>query len=233
MVSNTFEPSPHRPPVRARAFGLSKCNMGAATSHRALLRALLFVAIALVLPRSAVAQSDAASFLAGAATALGAHEGGHLIADVAFGTSPGLKKVSFAGIPFFAITHDPVSPRREFVISSAGFWVQEATDEFVLSHRPKLRDHHAPFLKGALAFNLLTSMAYAGAAFARTGPIERDTHGMAAGANVPEPLIGALVLAPSVFDAWRYYVPDARWAKWSSRGAKIASVLLLVRTGAR
>jgi len=193
--------------------------MGAATSHRALLPALLLVAIALVLPQSAAAQSDTTSFLAGAATAFGAHETGHLIADVVFGTSPGLKKVSFAGIPFFAITHDPVSSRREFVISSAGFWVQEATDEFVLSRMPDLRRRHEPFLKGTLAFNVLTSVGYAAAAFARTGPIERDTHGMAAGANVPEPVIGALVLAPAVFDAWRYYAPDARWAKWSSRGA--------------
>ena len=40
-------------------------------------------------------------------------------------------------------------------------------------------DEHAPFAKGVLAFNVAASAAYAGAAFARTGPYERDTRGMA------------------------------------------------------
>jgi len=189
--------------------------------------------MALIAPRYASAQADAVSFFAGAAAALGAHEMGHVVCDVAFGASPGLAKVSFAGIPFFAITHPPVSPAREFTISSAGFWVQHATDEILLSRNPDLRHRHAPFLKGMLAFNVLTSVAYAGAAFAGVGPPERDTNGMALSANVDEPVIGALILAPAVFDAWRYYAPDARWAKWSSRAAKIAGVLLVARAASR
>ena len=59
--------------------------------------------------------------------------------DVLFGATPGIKKVSFAGIPFFAITHDTQSPAQEFVISSAGFWVQEASNEILLTRRPRLR----------------------------------------------------------------------------------------------
>jgi len=34
-------------------------------------------------------------------------------------------------IPFFALTHrKQLSPRREAIVSSAGFWVQHATDEW-------------------------------------------------------------------------------------------------------
>lgn len=59
----------------------------------------------------------AALFVAGGALGLGAHEGGHLIFDGLFGAAPGLRTVSFGSIPFFAITHEPVSPVREFAIS--------------------------------------------------------------------------------------------------------------------
>jgi hypothetical protein len=181
------------------------------------------------LPSRAAAQQDLATFLGGAAVALGAHEMGHVVTDVAFGTSPGLAKVSFAGIPFFAITHDPVTPAREFTISSAGFWVQHATDEVLLGRIPNLRDRHAPFLKGMLAFNVLTSVGYALAAFGRVGPVERDTRGMAASARVGEPVIGGLMLAPAIFDGWRYYDPRAAVPKWGSRASKIAGVLLVIR----
>src|SRR5690348_736653 len=129
MVSSTFQPSPCRPPVRARAFAASKCNIGAARMPRLgdITRvAALCVVILGAHATPAAAQEDLATFFGGAAIALAAHETGHVVADVAFGTPPGLKKVSFAGIPFFAITHNPVTPTREFVISSAGFWVQHA-----------------------------------------------------------------------------------------------------------
>ena len=165
--------------------------------------------------------------------ALSAHEMGHVVVDVAFSASPGLRKVSFAGIPFFAITHDPVTPTREFVISSAGFWVQHATDEVLLSRVPNLRDRHAPFLKGMFAFNVLASVAYSFAAFGRVGPIERDTRGMAASADLGEPAIGALILAPAVFDGWRYFDPRAPLPKWGSRASKIAGVLLVIRASRR
>ena len=76
---------------------------------------------------------------------------------------------------------------------------------------------------------MLTSVGYAGAAFARTGPLERDTRGMAAAAHIREPWIGGIVLAPAVLDGWRYFDPDARWPVWASRAAKIGGVLLLLR----
>jgi hypothetical protein len=171
-----------------------------------------------------------ALFLTGAAVGLGVHEAGHVTASLALGEKPGLRKVDFHGIPFFAITHrSGLPPRREFTISSAGFWMQHAEDEWLLSRRPPLREISAPFRKGLLAFNVLTSVAYAGAAFAKTGPLERDTRGMAASSRLDERWIGAIVLAPAVLDAWRYYHPDAKWAVWSSRGVKIGMVLLIVR----
>jgi hypothetical protein len=171
-----------------------------------------------------------AKFLAGGAAALAMHEAGHVATDLMFGQTPGLKKVSFAGIPFFAITHRRLSPAREFVVSSTGFWVQEATDEILLTRVPELRGRYAPFAKGLLAFNTLASVAYAGAAFAQVGPGERDTRGMAVSARVGEPWIGGVVVAPAVLDVARYYKPQLRWLRWASRASKVAGALLVLRT---
>jgi hypothetical protein len=169
-------------------------------------------------------------FLAGSAVAFGAHESGHLFFDLLFDADPGIGKVDFHGIPFFAVTHRAgLPPRRELTISSAGFWVQHGGSEWLLTTRPHLRDEHAPFAKGALAFNVLTSVGYAGAAFARTGPLERDTRGIAASARIDERWIGAMILAPAVLDAVRYYKSDAKWAAWTSRAAKVGMVLLVLR----
>lgn len=174
--------------------------------------------------------ASALKFLGGGALALAAHESGHLVFNGLFDAHPGIKKVSFHGIPFFAITHDAgLSPRREFIIDSAGFWMQEATNELILSRRPNLRRERAPLLKGVVAFNVLASVSYAGAAFARTGPIERDTRGMADALRWKEPWIGVLILVPAILDAVRYYHPEARWAAWGSRAAKIGGVVLVIR----
>lgn len=74
------------------------------------------------------------------------------------------------------------------------------------------------------------SAGYACVAFARAGPFERDTRGIAESIGVDERAIGALVLAPAVLDAIRYFKPEARWAKWDSRAAKVGSVLLVARS---
>ena len=161
---------------------------------------------------------------------LAAHELGHLMFALAFDADPSLKRVEFHGIPFFALTHRPgLPPRKELVVSSAGFWVQHAGNEWILSKHPRLRHARAPLLKGVVAFNVLTSAAYAGAAFARTGPYERDTRGIADSARIDERWVGALVLAPAALDAWRYFDPDAKWPVWASRGAKVGLLLLLLR----
>jgi hypothetical protein len=171
-----------------------------------------------------------AKFVGGAAIALGAHEGGHLVANVIFDADPGLAAVDFHGIPFFAITHrSDLSPGREFTISSAGFWVQHAGSEWLLTRRPRLRRERAPVAKGLLAFNVLASMAYAGGAFARTGPFERDTRGMAASAGIDERWIGGVILGPALLDGWRYFDPDVRWPVWVSRALKLGGVLLVLK----
>jgi hypothetical protein len=174
--------------------------------------------------------SDVLTFLGGGAVGLAAHESGHLLFDAIFDAHATLKGVSFHGIPFFAITHDSgLPPRQEFVIDSAGFWVQEGTNEWILSKRPNLRRESAPFTKGVVAFNVLASFAYAGAALARTGPFERDTRGMADALGWKEPYVGVLILVPAVLDMVRYYHPDAKWAVWGSRGAKVFSVALVFK----
>ncbi|MBI3401314.1 MAG: hypothetical protein HY048_07810 [Acidobacteria bacterium] len=180
-------------------------------------------------PDTAARVEGALQFLAGGALGLAMHEGGHLVFDAAFDAQPRLTGVHFGPFPFFAITHDAsVSPRREFTISSAGFWVQSASSEWLLT-RHRLRDEHAAVAKGILAFNVLNSTGYAMVALARAGPFERDTRGMASGSGVDERGIALVVLAPAVLDAYRYYYPDARWARWASRIAKAGSVVLVAK----
>jgi hypothetical protein len=191
--------------------------------------ALVAVLMARASPAHAQSTFGVGGFLAGGALALAMHEGGHLTLDLAFDASPGVKGVRFGPLPFFAITHDPVSPAREFAISSAGFWVQHASSEIILTRHPRLREERAPVMKGILAFNVLASMAYAGAALARAGPAERDTRGMALTARVEEPVIGAMVLMPALLDATRYYTGASRWLTWASRASKIGGVLLIAR----
>ena len=172
-------------------------------------------------------------FLGGAAVGLATHEGGHLALAGAFDADPGVKSVRFGPLPFFAITHDEGLPRQEFSISAAGFWVQHATSEWLLTRRPHLRAEKAPLLKGLLAWNLLASGVYSVAAFGRFGPPERDTRGMAMSLGVGEPWIGALVLAPAALDAWRYVDPDAAWPRWAARAVKVGLVVLVVAADRR
>lgn len=172
------------------------------------------------------------TFLAGAGAGLLAHETSHVFFDVTFGAAPGIKGVNFHGIPFFAITHSQVSRRKEFVISSVGFWTQQALDEWLLTRRPRLKEERAPFAKGLLAFGIGASVAYGAAALARTGPPERDTRGMAVSYGpdgIDERWIGALVLAPAVIDGVRYLAPDRKWPIWSSRAVKILMVAMTLR----
>lgn len=195
--------------------------------------------IALLLPLLAVrAQAQrvqaSARFVLGAATALVAHESSHIIADATYGTNISFGRVEFHGIPFFAVRHEPTgSPRKEFVIASAGFWMQHATSEWLLTRRPNLRADNAPLAKGILAFNVFTSAGYALAAFGETGPAERDTRSIAAGARMSEPAVGAMILAPALLDTWRYYQPKSHVATWASRTVKVGAVLLTARTEIR
>ncbi len=166
-------------------------------------------------------------FIAGAASGFVGHEASHLILDLAFDTGPSLKGVQFGPIPFFALTHGgDTPPRREALISGVGFVSQQAWAEVILSRRTP-DEPVSSFNQGVLAFHVATSVAYAGAAFARYGPFERDTRGIAEATETDERLIGALVLAPAVFDTWRYFRPKSKAAKWGSRLAKVGFIGVL------
>ena len=192
-----------------------------------------FLTLAVASPVSAQTQSVGERFgkvLLGGAAGLAIHESGHLVANWAFDEKVVVRKVSYKGIPFFALSHAPdLSPRREYVVSSAGFWAQYLYSEQILTHHPNLRDQESPLRKGLLTFHVVTSLVYAGAALGRTGPVERDTRGMASSRRLNERWIGMMVLAPALLDTYRYFNPDARWAAWASRGTKMGSVLLVLR----
>jgi hypothetical protein len=49
--------------------------------------------------------------------------------------------------------------------------------------------------------------------------------------GIPEPVVGLIVLTPAVLDSYRYLNPRSRWAKWASRGAKVAGVALTIAAG--
>jgi hypothetical protein len=53
---------------------------------------------------------------------------------------------------------------------------------------------------------------------------------MALSVRVDEPVIGAMILAPAVFDGMRYFGIDNRWVVWGSRAAKIGGALLIVKS---
>lgn len=206
---------------------------------RPLIAAVLCVLVSM--PASAQTSASGSSrlsrtvtFLVGGAAGLGIHESGHVIFGAMFGAHPGVRGLHSRPIPFFVITHDEVTRRKEFVISSAGFWMQHLGSEWLLTARPNIAHEDAPFLKGIFAFNLGASAVYSIAAFAKAGPPERDTRGMAVSLGkdgVPEPYVGLLVLGPAVLDGYRYLRPDAAWAKWASRGLKITAVLLTIAAG--
>ena len=106
-------------------------------------------------------KGDAWAFVGGAAVGFGAPELGHGSFDLVFDADPGIKKVSFKGIPFFAITHaNQLSPRREYTVAASGLWIQNGLNEWILSRRPSIRQEHAPFQKGVLAMNVLTATVY-------------------------------------------------------------------------
>ena len=194
---------------------------------------LALILIALIAQPTAAQQQSASKFgrvLLGGAAGLALHETGHLVANWAFDEKVVVKKVDYKGIPFFALSHAPdLSPRREYVVSSAGFWAQYLYSEQILTHHPNLRNEQSPLRKGLLTFHVGTSLVYAGAAFGRSGPTERDTRGMASSRRVSERWVGALVLAPALLDTYRYFNPDARWAVWAARGTKMGSVLLVLK----
>jgi hypothetical protein len=182
-------------------------------------------------PVRSVTRDDLVRFLAGAGLGLVVRESAHVAFDEIFRAQPKVVSVHFGPVPFFAITpRRPLSPRQLFTVASAGLWTQDLTSEWLLQpHNVDLRHAHAPFAKGILAFDVLTSIGYASVAFAEAGPGERDTRGMALGLGVSERAIGLLVLCPGALDVYRYYHPQSNWAKWATRILETGSIVLIVK----
>ena len=173
-------------------------------------------------PREASPIKTTLMWLGGGLAGLGIHESGHVVTSGLFGAEPSIRAIRSGPIPFFAITHrNGVPDSQEALISGAGFLSQHVTSEIVLSRRAT-GDSVSAFEKGLLGFHVATSAAYAGAAFARYGPHERDTRGIADATHTDERVIGALVLAPAAFDTWRYFRPESKVARWGSRLSKVA-----------
>ena len=102
-------------------------------------------------------------FLGGLAVGLAAHESGHLLFDVIFDADPASGASSTTASRSSPLrTSRDCRRRQEFVISSAGFWVQHATNEWLLTRRPNLRSEGSAFTKGVFAFNVRRVGDYAG-----------------------------------------------------------------------
>jgi hypothetical protein len=246
-IASAMRGTTHTSATRARPEG---CNMNATRMRIALRQSWApptALCVALVVASGAALRADggdqaeepdaaesrvrsAALVAVGFASGLLAHEGGHLFFDVAFDADPGIARVEFGGVPFFAITHrSDLSPRREYAVSAAGFWTQHALSEWVLHAHPDLRRERRPILKGLLAWHVISSGIYTVAALGQIGPLERDTRGMALSLGLSERWVGVLIAVPAVCDAWRYVNPDARWPRWVSRVVKAGLVLAVIR----
>lgn len=193
--------------------------------------AALLSLLALAAPGDARAQDagQVLRFLAGGAAGLVVHEAGHVTAGLVLDAGPGLKRIDYGFIPFFAISHDPVSRRREYLISSSGFHAQHLANEWLIRRDATSK---SAFRKGWLTFNLAASSVYTAAALGRFGPPERDTRGMAVSVGpggIPEPVIGILIVAPAALDGIRYFRNDPAWARWSSRAVKAGLLLIAIR----
>ena len=168
-------------------------------------------------------------FIAGGAAGLVVHEAGHVATGALAGANPGVKRLDYGVIPFFAISHDAVSRRREYLISSSGFHAQHLANEWLVRRESTSK---SPFRKGWLTFNLATSAVYTAAAVGTFGPPERDTRGMAVSVGpdgIAEPVFGVLILAPAALDGIRYFKGDPKWARWTSRALKAGLLLISVR----
>ncbi len=185
-------------------------------------------------------------FAAGAISGFLLHEAGHMFANLIQGNVPKFEGIlGFGFIPFFTIApriycegdrcfkHDGSEfwsgARGKFAITSAGYNVQHLTDEIMLSRTPNLRYQVAPFRKGLLTFNVLLSVGYALAALTTIENTQGDLSSSAKLIGFHHAYYASMLLIPAVFDTYRYFRPEAKWAPWVSRTGKVA-VLGLVFT---
>lgn len=161
-------------------------------------------------------------FALGALTAFVVHEGSHLTLDAVLRTHPTIEPVRLGRVPFFAIQPNRVrSDRQLYAIAMMGFLAEAITDDIVLTRRPHLRSNHAPFLEGMLGFNTGLDVGYSITGLANVGPPQSDVNSMARAARIPRWAVGLMLLVPAAFDVVRYVEPEAKWAPWVSRGARL------------
>jgi hypothetical protein len=182
---------------------------------------------------------------AGFLTAFVVHEACHGVANLAMGNVPTLEPVRFLGfVPFFAVSpgiscsHGVCvrrngapfwpGPRGYATIVSSGLICQEITDEIILTAQPRLRHEKAPFLKGMLLFNTAASVAYGIANLTGIEPAEGDLRALDGVSRVPHGVFAALVLGTAALDVARYFLPEAQWLPWVSRGTKVVTIGLVV-----
>lgn len=183
-------------------------------------------------------------FLAGVVTGFVAHEAGHVLANLVQGNVPRIQGLwGWGFIPFFTVApriqchhghctkHDgsafSTGVPGKVAITSAGFNVQQFTNEGLLSYEPRLRYRVAPYRKGIFAFNVLLSVGYAISAMTRIENREGDVTYTAKLMGVPREAYAGALLAIAALDTYRYFVPDSRWAPWVSRTGKAGFIGVL------
>ena len=150
--------------------------------------------------------------------------------DAAFDAEPGAEARVVR--PASRSSRSPTSRsdrRQEFTISSAGFWVQHATSEWLLTRRPHLRDRARPVRQGRARMERARPRSPTAAPRSRV-PARRNATRAAwpSRSALPKPWIGALVLAPAVLDTVRYARPQA-----AGRGGRRARLKIGCAAGRR
>lgn len=191
-----------------------------------------------------VTVGSVALVLAGAGTAFLLHEACHVAANLVMGNVPTIDPVRFMGfLPFFAVSPGihcvggscftrtgqvfAPGPMGYYLIVSSGFLCQEISDEIILTAMPRIRYEKAPFLKGMLLFNTLTSVGYAVANWTGVEPPAGDLHAVDALGGLPRGFMGAVIFATAALDIARYFAPGVPWIPWVSRGTKVVTVGLV------
>lgn len=183
------------------------------------------------------APEDYGWFVTGGLTGFVVHESAHMLVAESLGIHPRVgsrrKPVPFIVIryDFFAIKDPsgkinyvdkegnpvPSGAQKRFAISSAGINSQNISSELILTRYPSLREEPRPFLKGVLAFDIVTSIGYS--LIGRLDP-DGDLRGMSESKGISNLVIATLVFVPAAIDLYRYYYPKSAWAPWVDRGAK-------------
>jgi hypothetical protein len=174
---------------------------------------------------------------AGAVTAFLLHETGHVLANLMLGNVPHFRGTMVWGFfPFFVIAPD-ITCRGDscvkrdgqhfasgrnggYFIVTAGFNIQNLTNEILLTNDPYLAERYAPFRKGLLAFNLFLSTIYALGTYTGLEAPNGDLRGASQHSGIHEAWLATLLMVPTVLDAYRYFHPTATWAAWVSRAGK-------------